>query len=526
MDPLELIAVEVRADLDQLEKEMTGATRVVDANAAKITNSVERSERAIVQSARNSGQAMQGTGRNASMLGAQFSQMGQQVAAGSSPFQALAIQLPDIAYLLGNTGSEAGKLATFFGGPWGIALTTAVAVLAPLVERLIDTEDALDRVGDAAQDAMDKLRASLNTTSVASNAADEVTKKLVGNLGELAKTNRDIAQTQNLLEDAARSAGGGNSLEILNNRLVRLNSEKERINADIQQSRKDLKQIASDAQVAQMQAEARARQSQTPTRTPSPRSSSSSGRGARSSRVDTTPVKESLDDVIAQAQQDMLVAFADAFQKQSDADWDDFREQVRRMEEFRAQERERTDARLHYQQEQQVRSLASIYEDAFRGGTSAIWADFKAIGLRVIAEVLARFTIAKIGGGEFSLGGALTSAISSAIPGFASGGSLSIGGRGGIDKNVLSLNGSPIAKVSNGETLHVTNPSLSRGGGAPAQINQTFVLDARGGITTPELLQYVNDTASAKAAQAAGAMGQAVMRGIPSRLSSFQRDGT
>lgn len=57
-------------------------------------------------------------------------------------------------------------------------------------------------------------------------------------------------------------------------------------------------------------------------------------------------------------------------------------------------------------------------------------------------------------------------------PGFASGGSMILGGNSGIDQNQLSLNGAPIARVGRGEVLNVS-PSQS-GGGAGIVINQTF----------------------------------------------------
>lgn len=44
----------------------------------------------------------------------------------------------------------------------------------------------------------------------------------------------------------------------------------------------------------------------------------------------------------------------------------------------------------------------------------------------------------------------------SGLPGFANGGSMVIGGNPGVDQNVLSLNGAPVARVGYGETLSVT----------------------------------------------------------------------
>ena len=49
------------------------------------------------------------------------------------------------------------------------------------------------------------------------------------------------------------------------------------------------------------------------------------------------------------------------------------------------------------------------------------------------------------------------------VPGFANGGAMQLGGFAGIDRNVLSLNGSPIARVSRGETMEIRNGG-ARGG--------------------------------------------------------------
>jgi hypothetical protein len=73
-----------------------------------------------------------------------------------------------------------------------------------------------------------------------------------------------------------------------------------------------------------------------------------------------------------------------------------------------------------------------------------------------------------------------------------------LGGRGGVDRNTLSLNGSPIARVGRGEVMSISpNARATRGGGGTT-VHQHFTLDARYGITTPELLagvqSYVDQT--------------------------------
>ena len=52
---------------------------------------------------------------------------------------------------------------------------------------------------------------------------------------------------------------------------------------------------------------------------------------------------------------------------------------------------------------------------------------------------------------------------SGSIPGFASGGAMKLGGFGGIDRNVISMNGRPLLRASRGETLQI-KPQNDAGG--------------------------------------------------------------
>lgn len=60
------------------------------------------------------------------------------------------------------------------------------------------------------------------------------------------------------------------------------------------------------------------------------------------------------------------------------------------------------------------------------------------------------------------------------LPAFANGGAMRLGGVGGVDRNVLSLNGSPIARVSAGETMQI-RPANDRGGGTKV-VNNYYTL--------------------------------------------------
>lgn len=137
--------------------------------------------------------------------------------------------------------------------------------------------------------------------------------------------------------------------------------------------------------------------------------------------------------------------------------------------------------------------------------------------IRPIAEALAG-----VGGG--GMGGGIIGAVGG-ILGFASGGSMSIGGRGGTDRNVLSLNGRPIANVSRGETLSVGSKALSARGGATV-VQPIIQVDARGAVMNDQFANMILAQAAQTSVQTAAAMGQQVNAGIPARLAKYNRDGT
>jgi hypothetical protein len=119
------------------------------------------------------------------------------------------------------------------------------------------------------------------------------------------------------------------------------------------------------------------------------------------------------------------------------------------------------------------------------------WDAFKEAGLSAIQSIIAELfrmqaikmivgMLGGIGGGGSAVAGGVSSSVTSnaiaignmAIPGFATGGGGILGGRGGVDRNLLSLNGIPIARVSRGEHLNVTPDGGGFGGGM--SVSNTF----------------------------------------------------
>jgi hypothetical protein len=95
------------------------------------------------------------------------------------------------------------------------------------------------------------------------------------------------------------------------------------------------------------------------------------------------------------------------------------------------------------------------------------------------------------------------------IPAFATGGAMKLGGLSGIDRNVLSLNGSPIARVSAGETMQINPANDARMGALKISVTMDESTGALGAFVRNEAGQVV---ASAAPSIAAAGAGQAVGR--------------
>ena len=192
--------------------------------------------------------------------------------------------------------------------------------------------------------------------------------------------------------------------------------------------------------------------------------------------------------------------------------------------------REEGERDLQNTRERNVYQLAGLYESLFQEGTDGIWQNFKDQGLRTLALIAAQATIAsfsKGGGGIGSLLGNIGSAASSAFSqggtfGRASGGYVAPRsvvrvneGRGGVE--LLRMGGQGGTVIPLGET------KAQRPGGSSTIVNQSFNLDARYGITTPELLNFVQATARSEGTRAGGAAFVASQRSTPGTLAQYDK---
>lgn len=130
----------------------------------------------LASSQRNVVVSMDKSSGSSRMLAMQLSQVAQQAAVGTNVLQALAIQLPDIAGGMALAGGSAGRFASFLGGPWGIAIASAAAVLVPFITRLYDTANAADTATGALQDLINKRREEIREQNKVVDSQRELNK--------------------------------------------------------------------------------------------------------------------------------------------------------------------------------------------------------------------------------------------------------------------------------------------------------------------------------------------------------------
>jgi murein DD-endopeptidase MepM/ murein hydrolase activator NlpD len=189
---------------------------------------------------------------------------------------------------------------------------------------------------------------------------------------------------------------------------------------------------------------------------------------------------------------------------------------------------------LHEIEARGLDSLANGLTDVITG-TKSLGAAFKDISRQIIAEIL-QMTIKMLifraisaasggGGGGFSSGSMMDfSGSGSAImnaPAFAGGGVLDIGGRGGIDNNLLSINGVPRGRVSSNEKLAII-PSSSRSA-IPANAGGAEALHVSVSAA-PELYVQIESTSRRVAVQTVGEAAPHIARaGAQSAVRSLMR---
>ncbi|MGH6746596.1 hypothetical protein [Novosphingobium sp.] len=166
------------------QHEYAAATAQARAALQDQAQAVMRNE-AVLEDVGNGFKKSSGNARNFSL---QMSQVGQQVMAGTGVIQALAIQLPDMTAGMHGAQEGAGRFAAFMGGPWGIALTTAIGLAATFAMTLLDEGESLDA-------NVEKLRKDAAQTAATATAKAEFEKTLDGVVAAINEQNAALEKS-------------------------------------------------------------------------------------------------------------------------------------------------------------------------------------------------------------------------------------------------------------------------------------------------------------------------------------------
>ncbi|MCW1431406.1 D-Ala-D-Ala carboxypeptidase family metallohydrolase [Novosphingobium sp. JCM 18896] len=203
------LEIQMAADITRLQKDMKDAQRAIDAMTGGAEAGFNKSGRAASNMARAAQDAAAGMNKASGqgrMMAQQFSQMAQQVMAGGNAIQALAIQLPDIVSQLNASGQAANKFAAFMGGPWGIALTSAIALAASFGFEMLKGEESTKKNERAQRSFVDVLNDSKSSWEEVRKAAkaynDEQAKTRVLTLDQI---QTEALATAGKLKSAAAS---------------------------------------------------------------------------------------------------------------------------------------------------------------------------------------------------------------------------------------------------------------------------------------------------------------------------------
>lgn len=155
-------------------------------------------------------------------LSMQLGDAATMFALGARPTQIFASQIGQVVGAVQLMTGGTSKLAAFLGGPWGMALTTATVVLAPLISGLFDAEKGMKSVelaSDAMGDAqsilgrvMDLTTGKINTQNKAllALARAQLAVAQVESQRRAAQARRDVQSIQDRpLEFTGGGLGGG-----------------------------------------------------------------------------------------------------------------------------------------------------------------------------------------------------------------------------------------------------------------------------------------------------------------------------
>lgn len=472
------LLLKVDASVELLRKNLSDAGQTLDNFTRKGDQAAQRFDSSMKRLNSSSGQMQNGF----KQLSFQLGDVAAQLGSGTSALQVFSQQGVQVVQAIGEMSGKSKGFIGFIGGPWGIALTAAVTLLATFGSKMLESADATKLAEEGADSlgrAQGVLGSIFDTTSgkiktqnalllanarlMASNLRAEAlaartqaegvassSRVSLGNVGSTSLAARFLGLSTQPIdtnvtkllnnvksgalspEEALRYAdtfdlrGSGVDRNTLRQAIINFASadDKERVAGLIDQSLRS-GNLAPEFRSGGGGARARGR--------------SGGGRATvRTSSGDEYDLSAAVREALNQLSPldlprpvDVMSERAGKIFKSAGIDADGgFGDLLKKAESYKEAmiEANAEISRDEMQRRQEsVRTLAGLYTDLFRGGTKAIWRDFKELGLQVIAQLLARFTVAKLSGQSFDFGSTLASVVSNVLPGFANGGNPPVG---------------------------------------------------------------------------------------------------
>lgn len=187
-------AKQLEGHLDQLARNSTASFDRLGTGAKKAADDIDKSAGRIANARRN--------------IGRQVADIGAQASGGQNPALIFAQQAPQIADALADVGGAAGRVASFFAGPWGAAILAAGSILGTvLIPRLLEGGDAADTMSKAQID----LARFVDTTTGAINRQTTAIQRLAAaqaRQGDIESGTKSYAQSRNATITSVQKAAG------------------------------------------------------------------------------------------------------------------------------------------------------------------------------------------------------------------------------------------------------------------------------------------------------------------------------
>lgn len=153
-------------------------------------------------------------------IGQQMQDVAVSFAGGQQASTIFAQQLPQLAFAMSGLSGVAGRVGTFFAGPWGVSLSLGALALGPLINNLFQSANAASEAEEASKALAERQLDIANFFDIATGAIKEQNTALIQNarlkrLEEIDAERKTIKQRaddiRNLVlgSDDSRFVGGG-----------------------------------------------------------------------------------------------------------------------------------------------------------------------------------------------------------------------------------------------------------------------------------------------------------------------------